>query len=213
MKKRTLVIVCAAVVILAGITAIIAQNRNRPLEPVPQLITSKNRNMIGKINNVKSDTGYVTKDPEGNVVEAKDQNDQPVAKSDYIQTYYNENFTPSAIAEIETLEEDNIYKIPELMFFNSNVVIYTQNKSGWNLQKGDQIHLNFEVYPSKIGNQAFEIGVIYNKVLNKGEVFQDLTGTYTYTAEEPGEYFIYMIGGSTESISLKTGEITLQPQR
>ena len=213
MKKSLLIIVCFAVVILAGIITVTIKNRNRLLEPVPQLVTSQNRNMIGKINKVKADTGYVIKDPEGTIVESKGQTGRPEMKSNLICTYYDEDFEPSAITNIETTKEDDIYQIPELMFFNSNIVIFTQNNAGWNLQKGDQINLSFEKYPSEIENQAIEIGVIYNKALNKGEVLRDLEGTYTYTAEEPGEYYLYMIGGSTESITLKSGEIAVLAQK
>ena len=213
MKKSLLIIVCFAVVILAGIITVTIKNRNRLLEPVPQLVTSQNRNMIGKINKVKADTGYVIKDPEGTIVESEGQTGRPEMKNNLICTYYDEDFEPSAITNIETTKEDDIYQIPELMFFNSNIVIFTQNNVGWNLQKGDQINLSFEKYPSEIENQAIEIGVLYNKALNKGEVLRDLEGTYTYTAEEPGEYYLYMIGGSTESITLKSGEIAVLAQK
>ena len=73
MKKSLLIIVCFAVVILAGIITVTIKNRNRLLEPVPQLVTSQNRNMIGKINKVKAYTGYVIKDPEGTIVESEGQ--------------------------------------------------------------------------------------------------------------------------------------------
>ena len=209
LKKTTLIVCVLVIVVIGGILIMTTSNKNQVLEPVPQLITSRNKNMIGKINTANYDTGYVITDAENNIVESKGQSSQSAAQSSYVNKFYNKDFMPTAITAFDTNEENGVYKIPEIMFFNSNVVIFTNDGKGWNLEKGNKINVIYEKYQSEIGDQVIEIGTIYNKVLNSGEQDNDLQGSYSFTADNSGEYYLYMIGGSTESITLKGGEITV----
>lgn len=88
-------------------------------------------------------------------------------------------------------------------------VITNSDDSAWEFRQKDLITLKFEKYESEIENQNLIIGIIQDGVLRKGESYRDLEGEYTYEVLQDGEYYIYLLNGSSDPISLKKGEIKI----
>lgn len=108
-------------------------------------------------------------------------------------------------------EENNKYITPEVIGTNGSVGIFTKkDNSGWMLNKGQVLTINFNKYKSKIvENQTVVIGYIVNGRMVNGQSFRELSGTYKITSDEPGEYYIYIVNASSEYIAFKEGDITV----
>ncbi len=50
-------------------------------------------------------------------------------------------------------------------------------------------------------------GYVLNGKMIKGKTFSDLSGSYKLTADESGEYYIYMVNSSSEYVAFKEGSI------
>jgi hypothetical protein len=56
-----------------------------------------------------------------------------------------------------------------------------------------------------VENQTLVIGVIKDGVLKEGIPFRSKDGVFTFTAEEDGEYFLYLLSASTEYQTIREG--------
>lgn len=132
-------------------------------------------------------------------------------KNNLIDSVENGASFPGKLYSFSSNEiNDNFYSIPEIIMINGSVnVITNSDDSAWEFRQKDLITLKFEKYESEIENQNLIIGIIQDGVLRKGESYRDLEGEYTYEVLQDGEYYIYLLNGSSDPISLKKGEIKI----
>lgn len=114
------------------------------------------------------------------------------------------------------ISSDSLYEVsvdrngttPEMICPNGTVAIFkTEDAGGWNCEEGDMLIFEFEKYPLESrSNQTLGIGYIYDGKMFEAETYQaDISGTYQLNIESDGEYFIYVLGASSDPISLKNG--------
>jgi len=115
------------------------------------------------------------------------------------------------ISEFIVKEKNNEYTTPEIIGTNGSISVFTkEDGSGWILNKGQVLTINFNKYKSKIiEHQTVTIGYILNGKMINGENFSDLSGSYEITADESGEYYIYMVNDSSDYVAFKEGSITI----
>jgi len=167
-----------------------AENPIRGIE----YITDKNRHLIGTEiiihTNVPQENDERVTLPYKNIINSID-----------------EKIWPSSINDFIVKEENNNYITPEIIGENGSVGIFTkEDGSGWNLNKGQSLTFNFNKYESRF--QSIRIGYILNgKMMMKGKKFKELSGSYTLTANESGQYYIYVEITSTDYVAFKQGNI------
>lgn len=178
------------------------------------LIDDSNRHLIGTETNDRSyiilKDGVYTNE-KGKVVDieelAKSSSEFP--ESRIVKSSLMPNFIPSSIVEIPTDKSDEIYIIPEIILINNSLCVFTQdNGKGWELTDKDNIVISFDKYKSDITvSQDLIIGYVKDGIMYEGEVFDELSGKYSFSPDEKGEYFFYLLSGSSDYLSLKSGNL------
>lgn len=130
------------------------------------------------------------------------------AVSRLVMAIEDEMLEPDSYTEIKPLKEKPkkiIY--PELTVENNSVCILTKDDgSGWTLKKGDSLVYEFEKEESIIvDNQTLLVGIIQDGVMKEGVVFRENDGVLSVTAEEDGEYFVYLLSASSEYQTIREG--------
>lgn len=99
--------------------------------------------------------------------------------------------------------------IPEIILINNSLCVLTQdNGKGWELTDKDNIVISFDKYKSDITvSQDLIIGYVKDGIMYEGEVFDELSGKYSFSPDEKGEYFFYLLSGSSDYLSLKSGNL------
>jgi hypothetical protein len=196
-----LLILCAC----SGKSDVVESNKDIPKV---ELITKENRHLVGK-----QEQGTTVKLKEDEVLEFKKeqgQYDYSLPKNNMIKEVVDgQEMAVDSIVEVKVVDN----KTPEVMIPNGAMgIFYQEKKKGWECKKGDIIEWSFEKYPisESIMNQSLSIGYIMNGKMNKSESYQDLTGRYSLTAPEDGTYYIYFIGTSSDTISMKEGLIQIK---
>lgn len=70
------------------------------------------------------------------------------------------------------------------------------------------IVISFDKYKSDITvSQDLIIGYVKDGIMYEGEVFDELSGKYSFSPDEKGEYFFYLLSGSSDYLSLKSGNL------
>ena len=78
----------------------------------------------------------------------------------------------------------------------------------WELTDKDNIVISFDKYKSDITvSQDLIIGYVKDGIMYEGEVFDELSGKYSFSPDEKGEYFFYLLSGSSDYLSLKSGNL------
>lgn len=178
------------------------------------LIDDSNRHLIGTETNDRSyiilkDGVYTNEN--GKVVDieelAKSSSEFP--ESRIVKSSLMPNFIPSSIVEIPTDKSDEMYIIPEIILINNSLCVLTQdNGKGWELTDKDNIVISFDKYKSDITvSQDLIIGYVKDGIMYEGEVFDELSGKYSFSPDEKGEYFFYLLSGSSDYLSLKSGNL------
>ena len=177
-------------------------------------VNETNKNFIGK---EIQDTYYIIYrdgkyiDSNGKVVDMNITDTKSVlASSRIVSKIEQPNFMPNSIVEIESVDyTHNKCAYPELILINGSACILTsKNAQGWNLSAGDQLAFNFDKYPSEVvDKQNLIIGVVKDGVLLEGNSFWDDKGEYSYIAKEKGLYYIYLISGSSDYLTLKESTV------
>lgn len=110
---------------------------------------------------------------------------------------------------IPTDKSDEMYIIPEIILINNSLCVLTQdNGKGWELTDKDNIVISFDKYKSDITvSQDLIIGYVKDGIMYEGEVFDELSGKYSFSPDEKGEYFFYLLSGSSDYLSLKSGNL------
>jgi hypothetical protein len=197
-KKRTLFgVIIVGVIVITGISILLPDNQGMLKQPV--LITDDNRHLIGK------ETIEFSQD------KLLKQTQTSIPTNRMIKQINEENFIPSSIVEFKTKEENGVFISPEIITINGSISVLTNpNGGGWYLKAGDKIGYAFQKYESEvIANQKLLIGFIKDGVLNKGQEFNQLKGDYTLTIEESGEYHVFLLNASSDTIALKDGYLNI----
>jgi hypothetical protein len=181
----------------------------------PELITDENRQLVGKetyadYSIIYRNGKYV--DSNGNEISQVVDTDIPDSR--IVKKILHDTYVPSSIVEFETLEKNGSFISPEIITINGSLSILTKkNGEGWNLKVGDKVSFSFEKYISEVvSNQNLVIGYIKDGVLVYGKGFSQSAGTYELTISEAGEYYIYLINASSDSISMKEGNLKISEQ-
>ena len=129
----------------------------------------------------------------------------------------NEPFLiPKSITHFAVKGNGNSCTTPEIIFDNGVMVIFTkEDGSGWHLKKGETLVFESTEYPSEINAVTPDKGqcvgfyyVFNNTLMRKSETsLRELDLKYELTAEQDGEYYICLIGASSDPISLMEGKI------
>lgn len=220
--KRYLLI--AAVVTALSSVSFATHQRNIHKNDGAQLVDQTNRDLVGK-----ELTGQVAeiRDADGNLLNARELEEfygentntfQDWKKSTMIRKIHPKAHIPQTIDEFSVRESEEGYFTPEVIFTNNAMVIFTKKDgSGWKLKKDETLIFETEEYPSEIGFGKGQ-AVLYQYVLN-GTLMPDMEGRekndglkllYTLTAEKEGEYYICIIGASSDPITMKEGKIYIK---
>lgn len=124
---------------------------------------------------------------------------------------------PYAMDTFESKKEDGYYTTPEIIFTNNSMVIFTkEGEKGWELKKGQILHFETEEYPSQInwgrGQTIIYTYILDGKLMNKdyGDGRHGLSQKYDLKAEKSGEYYLCLIGASSDPISIKSGRLYVE---
>lgn len=163
-----------------------------------EYITDKNRHLIGTEIH-ESGTGSQ---------DGIKQNPNLIPYKNIINSTDDKVFPPSSIDEFTLKEDTDKYITPEIITINGSMSLFIKTDGGGiKLNKGQSLMFNFNKYESR--SQTILIGYILNGKMMKGEKFKDLSGSYTITATESGEYHLYIINASSDYVAFKEGNITI----
>lgn len=110
----------------------------------------------------------------------------------------------------EIVTHDNM--VPEIIIPNGAVGVFSKGDlSGWSCNAGCILSWSFEKYPMDSGiAQTLGVGYIKDGIMYEMEAFKEsLDGTYHLSVQEDGIYHIYVIGLSSDPISLKGSDIQM----
>lgn len=85
-------------------------------------------------------------------------------------------------------------------------------RSGFTTQATDYYYgmvtnLSSDAFTIKSLSQDLIIGYVKDGIMYEGEVFDELSGKYSFSPDEKGEYFFYLLSGSSDYLSLKSGNL------
>lgn len=219
-KKRVLVTIMVvglfATIILSGTTVaahaqefinriILSDDENDILTSMNHatLIDDENEKFIGKEvhdnSQLESSKGFLGKQGAGNTA----SND--VVKNAVVELFADGVIKPINITNFQT--KDNM--TPEVIIPNGSAATFGQtNSTGWMCNAGDELVYQFDKYPSEsTDQQTLVVGYVLDDVMYPGEKFIEMNGEYRFKVEKTGEYFIYLLNGASDPLSLKGGNI------
>lgn len=122
----------------------------------------------------------------------------------------SEKFIPVAISQFKTVQKNDRYITPKIIFNNGSLAVFTKpDGSCWALKKGDTINYSFEKYLVNFSEtQSMAVGYIKNGIMNEGNIYENRKGKYTEEIQETGEYYLYIANFSSDNIAVKEGSIT-----
>ncbi|NFO05629.1 hypothetical protein FDB23_16475 [Clostridium botulinum] len=165
-----------------------------------QYITEENKGLIGTETIYSKNNSYL-----------KSTNEQYTLESNHIIKDIDAEMAldSAPISEFIVKKENDKYITPEIIGANGSISVFTkEDGSGWTLNKGEELTINFNKYKSKIvKDQNIIIGYVLNGKMIKGKTFSDLLGSYKLTADESGEYYIYIVNSSSDYVAFKEGSI------
>ena len=133
-----------------------------------------------------------------------------------IKSYKNVSISPNSITEFAVSGDAGQYITPEIIFGNNDLVIFEQEDgSGWKLNEGETLMIQATEYEAET-NGGNGQGIMYfyicdGEILDgKSEPRKELNQTFELTAEKSGEYYICLLGVSSDPISLKEGKIVIK---
>ncbi|WP_251387591.1 hypothetical protein [Mediterraneibacter agrestimuris] len=191
----------AALVLMTISSTVFAIKQLSVLEGGIELVSDENKHLIGKelTYNAKAEN---TSKGMYNILE----------ESDIIKNIEKDAHIPRVVDEFTVTEENGIFLVPEFIFTNDSMVILKkENGSGWDLKKGEALQIQLELYPSEINNGKGQ-SIIYQYVYD-GKLMKELKSehglfqNYELNALKSGEYYVCLVGGSSDSITVKKGEI------
>ena len=212
LKLRLLI---AAIILLSTSTIALAVYHYDLFQDGAALVDDSNRDLVGK-----EQHGEATViDKEGNIISGPPEVSLPtieelIADSEIITSTEGSSFTPNSISYFSTSSEGTCSITPEVIFLNASMVVFTrEDGSGWELSEGDRLIFEAEEYPSVIdlpgkGQTVAFMYICNGHLMNEDSVSkQALDLHFKLQAEQTGEYYICLVGASSDSISLKEGTI------
>lgn len=167
------------------------------------LINDENEKFIGKEvhdnSQLESSKGFLGKQSARNTA----SND--VVKNAVIELFADGVIKPINITNFQT--KDNM--TPEVIIPNGSAATFGQtDRTGWMCNTGDELVYQFDKYPSEsTDQQTLVVGYVLDGVMYPGEKFTEMNGEYRFKVEKTGEYFIYLLNGASDPLSLKGGNI------
>lgn len=195
----------AAIMLLTIGSTVLATKKLSIEEGGIELINDKNAHLIGKelTNNAeKNSTSKESSKTVYNIIE----------ESSIVKTVEKDAHIPRIAEEIAVTEKDGVCLVPEVIFTNDSMVILKkEDGSGWNLKEGETLQVQLDLYPSEInygGGQGIIYQYIYNgKLMNEVYSETDLSQNYELKAAKSGEYYICLVGASSDPITIEYGKI------
>ena len=190
------------------------------------LITDENRDLVGK--EMQGDFSEVSiYDKYGNLVSGPGEAPEPtldeiLGDSTVITAVEDPDdlyLYPSSIAYFAVKEGRSSCTTPEVIFDNNVMVVFTkEDGSGWHLTKGETLVFEGEEYHSEIfpvqpdKGQSVGFHYVFNHTLMNETTSSvgQLDLKFELKAQEDGEYYIGIRGGSSDPISLKEGKIYIR---
>lgn len=226
LKKSWKVYFLAAVLVVTAFSSVSFAVRKRDVRRSygAELVNETNQDLVGKELSAETSKIYDEKGNWVNEDEYKAIYGEPYSDlfdwktCPLIREVDSDNCIPRTIDEFAVQEKEGTYVTPEVIFSNGAMVIFVkEDGSGWHLKKGERLLFEAEEYPSEIGWGKGQ-RVIYQYISN-GTLIRDtslekekvsLEQSYEVTAEETGEYYICLTGGSSDPITMKKGTITVR---
>ncbi len=176
--------------------------------PKVQLVNEENRDLIGKELQENDLTILVPKDGS-----RETENIQKIPKNNIVQSTIDDSVFPGiSICEMHVDDDGNT---PEVICPNGAVGIFSKSNSrGWPCIKGDYLSWSFTKYPlDSQKDQAICVGYIKDGVMYKPQLFQKgLEINYKQKISEDGLYYLYILGASSDPVTIKSGNIELISQ-
>lgn len=167
------------------------------------LIDDENEKFIGKEvhdnSQLESSKDFLGKQGAGNT------GSDGVVKNAVVELFADGVIKPINITNFQT--KDNM--TPEVIIPNGSAATFGQtNSTGWMCSAGDELVYQFDKYPSEsTDQQTLVVGYVLDGVMYPGEKFTEINGEYRFKVEKTGEYFIYLLNGASDPLSLKDGDI------
>ena len=168
------------------------------------LIDDSNRHLVGK----ESYLSYTITKADEELPPAEAPSDEVWETAPLIKSHKNVVITPNTITEFAVTGDSGRYTTPEIIFGNNDLVIFEkEDGSGWKLDKGETLVFQVTEYESEINwgrGQIISFYYICNRDILKGktEPRKALDQTFEITAEKDGEYYICLLGASSDPASL-----------
>lgn len=228
-KKKMIRRLLLAAVIGIGVSAAAVAVANQPiilngvlLRIGAEEINDANRAYVGKEMRAGHTAGKVQRESEIREEAAAGTSSRMEAERtyelpDFIKGIESYEKLPYAMDTFESKKEDGYDTTPEIIFTNNAMVIFTkEGNKGWKLKKGQTLHFETEEYPSEV-NQGRGQAIIYTYILDGKLMNQDygdgrrgLSQKYDLKAEKSGEYYLCLIGASSDPISIKSGRLYVE---
>ena len=198
LKGRLLV---AILMLMAISSTAFAMKHLSVLEGGIELVSEKNKDLIGK------ELTY-----NENIQEKPNDKIDVFEESSIVKSVEKGMQIPRVLEEFTVTEKDGVYVVPEIMFTNNSMVILKkEDGSGWTLKDGESLQIQLELYPSEINNgkgQFVGYQYVFDGQLIKETNFKcGLLQNYELKAAQSGEYYICLVGASSDSIAIKNGKI------
>ena len=200
LKRRYL----AFAVLLIGITGVSVSAGVNYFTTRVEAINDDNRHLIGTAP-VLGEESMILTEP-GHDIPYNEETEIP--ENRIVKEVEDGLLIPGGIEEFIAKEFEDGYHCTEIIIPNGQAGIYTkEDGNGWELEAGQTITFNYSLYD---GGKSLKIGVVKENTMCNGTVISDSEGEYSVTADESGTYYIYLIGYSSDYISLENGIITIK---
>lgn len=225
-KKWVIRIILAAVFILSFSTVIFAVRKKDILRNGGAVeITDENRKLIGTnkggISEIYNKNGELQAiyDTNGKKIDEAEIREAEIMGAwkytGIIKSIEEDELQPKSYTKIKVEELSGRWVIPEVMFDNGALIIFTKpDGSGWSLKKGDGIEIELEEYTTELyGTKGQEVGyfLIENGRLNKEIVSKTgLNQEVLLDIELAGVYYPCIMNWSIDITSLKKGKIIIK---
>lgn len=222
-KRIRLRLLIAAILILSLSGVAFAASHYDLFRDGAALITDENRDLVGK----EMEMTASVYDKDGNLVSGPGLAPEPsleevIGDSGIItgaEDHGDLCMIPHSISYFPVDERTFPDTTPEVIFDNGAMIVFTkEDGSGWHLRKGDTLIFETREYHSEINLAQPDKGqsVQFRYVLDHTLMTESTTSAgnlklrYELRADQDGEYYICIVGCSSDPISLMEGKIYVE---
>lgn len=201
-------LIAAVIIMMMSTLSLALQNKGA------QLFSALSKSFI----EAKEGFSIVVEDSMGNVIQgnkAESPDADAWKSSKVINRVGNNILLPYTVKEFETECKDGKYIVPEIIFWNGDMVIFTkEDGSGWQLNKGDSLILELENNDDKNSESKYiSFGYVYNgKLVETEKMIGQVNQPFEIVAEKKGEYYICIMNVGVDSITFR-GEIRMENEK